>query len=120
MANAFSKLLFSNSNDGRSILISATTSASANIIHTSAPSGSTIMDEVYLYAYNDNTASCVLNLQWGGGVEPNDITRVTIGSRAGRTLVVDGRLIQNGRSISAYATNGSLTVEGFINRITVT
>ena len=121
MANSFQKLPLSGSDDGRSILISAVTSASATQIHTAPPSGSTITDEVYLYAYNDSTASVILNLQWGGGLEPGDIVRTTITARSGRNFIVDGRLIQNGHTISAYATNGAnaLAVEGFINRITI-
>jgi hypothetical protein len=121
MANAFLKLPLSSSVDGRSILISANTSASANPIHTAAPSGSAITDEVYLYAYNDSTSSVVLNLLWGGGSEPGDLVRTTITSRSGRNFIVDGRLIRNGRTISAYTPNviNQLSIEGFINRITV-
>lgn len=121
MANAFQKLPLSSSVDGRSILISANTSASAIQLHTAAPSGSAIVDEVYIYAYNDATSSVTLNLLWGGGSEPGDLIRTTITSRSGRNFIVDGRLIQNGRTIFAYTPNvlNQMSVEGFVNRITI-
>src|SRR5271157_2590038 len=83
------------------ILISAITSGSANPIHTNT-SGS--IDEVYLYAYNDSTSSLTLSLLWGGTSEPKDVVRATIAAQGGRALIVDGKIIQNGATISAYAS----------------
>lgn len=120
MPNQFDKLPLSGSDDGRSILITSITSASATPIHTAPPSGSTITDEVYLYAYNDSTSSLVLNVQWGGGTEPGDIFRTTLTSRGGRVFIVDGRLIRNGHTISAYGSAANwISIEGFVNRITI-
>ena len=77
------------------------------------------MDEVWLYAYNDATASVQLNILWGGTIEPDNVYRTSIPSRSGRTLVTDGMLLQNGNIISIYAqTSGSIMIDGFINRIT--
>lgn len=120
MANQFYKLPLSGSDDGRAILITAATSASAQQIHTVAPSGSVVTDEVYLYAYNDATGSIVLSVLWGAGSEPGDVFRTTIGSRTGRNLIVDGRILQNGHIIYAYAgIAGQVVIEGFVNRISV-
>jgi hypothetical protein len=113
----YTKLPLSASVNGKHILISATASGSATPIHT-AVAGTGSLDEIYLYSYNDATSSLQLNILWGGTVEPNDVMRVTVLPKSGRTLVVDGKLLQNNLIVSAYAGVGSLvTVDGFVNRI---
>jgi hypothetical protein len=113
----YTKNLLSGSVNGKQILITATTSASANPIHTSV-AGETSLDEIWLYAYNEATASILLSIDWGSTVEPNSVNRATIPSQSGRTLIVDGKLLQNGLIVSAYATTGSfISIDGFINRL---
>ncbi len=115
----FTKLPLSSSVTGKQILITATTSGSATPIHT-APSGTGSLDEVWIYAYNESTMSMVANVLWGGTVEPNDITRYTITSRSGRTLLIDGKIIQNSLTIGAYATSASAVIfDGYVNRMTL-
>jgi len=114
----YTKLFLSGSSlNTPQILISSATSASAVQLHTNT-SGS--IDEVYLYAYNDSTSSMVLSVLWGSGAtEPKDVVRTTVAPQGGRSLVVDGKLLQNGSTISAYATIANwVTVDGFVNRIT--
>jgi len=114
----YSKIPLSGSLNGKQIIITAVTSGSANPIHT-AIAGAVSMDEVWLYAYNDATASVQVNVLWGGTVEPNNVYRSTILARSGRTLIADGMLIQNGNLISAYAqVSASIMIDGFVNRIT--
>jgi len=113
----YSKLFLSGSSAGKQILIAATTSASATQIHT-AVAGSSSMDEVWLYAYNDSTGSSVLSLLWGGTVEPNDVVRISMLPRAGRNLIADGKLLANSNVISAYSDVANvIAIDGFINRI---
>ena len=92
----FTKLPLSASVNGRRILIpsSSFTSASALPIHTVPSSGS--IDEVWLYAYNDATASLVCSILWGGTTEPNDVFRTTILPQGGIALISDGQIIQSG------------------------
>jgi len=112
----FTKLPLSASVDGQQILIAATTSASADQIHT-APAGISSLDEVWIYAYNEATASVVASILWGSTVEPNAVTRFNIPSRSGRTLLVDGKIIQNSLTISAYAGITNVIIfDGFVNR----
>jgi hypothetical protein len=114
----YTKLNLSGSSFGQQILVTATTSGSATPIHT-AVAGSSSFDEIWLYAYNDATASVQLSILWGATTEPASVNRTTIASKAGRTLITDGKLLQNGLTISAYAAAGSfITVDGFINRLT--
>jgi hypothetical protein len=117
--STYTKLPLSASVNGKRILISATDSASANPIHT-AVAGATNIDEVWMYAYNEATSSILLSILWGGTVEPNDVNRVSIASKTGKTLIVDGQLLQNELIISAYAAFPSMiNIDGFINRIMV-
>ncbi len=114
----YTKLPLSASVDGKRILITATTSASANPIHT-AVAGEAALDEVWIYAYNEATSSLECSILWGGTVEPDDVVRITLPSQVGRTLIIDGVLLQNSLTIEAYAQVASLiTIDGFVNRIT--
>jgi len=118
MANTFLKLPLSASVDGRSIMLTSTGSSSAVPIHT-APAGTSSLDEIWLYAYNDSSATINLALLFGGTTEPNDVIRNTIQPRSGRTLVVDGAILQNGLIVSAYAEVANVvTVGGYVHRIT--
>ena len=66
----YTKAILSGSTDGKQILVTATTS-SGTTIHT-AVSGTTNIDEVWLYATNNDTASVNLTILWGGSTSPND------------------------------------------------
>lgn len=114
----FSKLPLSGSIDGRPIRITANASASANAIHTTQ-AGTSSMDEVYLYAYNDTTASIQVSVLWGATVEPDCVFRTTLLSQYGRTLIADGMILRNGLTVYAYTNiSGSIVnVDGFVNRI---
>jgi hypothetical protein len=118
MANTFLKLPLSASVDGKRILIVGTGSGVATSIHT-ATSDPSSTDEVWLYAYNDSTSSLSCTVMWGGTTEPDDVSRISLASQAGRILIIDGQLIQNGLIVKAYAqVPNKVTVDGFINRIT--
>ena len=113
----YTKQTLSGSAYGQQILITATTSGSATLIHT-AVAGTTSTDEIWLYAYNEATASVLLSINWGSTVEPASANRATIPSQSGRVLIVDGKLLCNSLTVSAYATTGSvICIDGFVNRI---
>jgi hypothetical protein len=115
----YTKLPLSASLYGKQILIAATTSASAQPIHTTPPTTNSI-DEIWLYAYNDLLSSVVLAFNWGGSSEPADVVRTVVLPQGGRTLVVDGKLLQNGLTVYAYTTGSAnvVNIDGFVNRIT--
>jgi hypothetical protein len=117
MANIFIKLPLSASSYGMQIPINGTTSGSATPIHT-AVTGSSAIDEIWMYAYNDATASIMLSINWGSLVEPANVVRSTLPSQSGRILIIDGKLLYNGLLISAYAGTGSyISIDGYVNRI---
>ena len=98
-------------------MVAAVTSASAVPIHT-AVAGTSSIDEVWIYAYNDDTSNHLLSILWGGTVEPNNVTRTAIPFKSGRVLCVDGMLLNNGLTIQAYAdVSGSIMIDGFVNNI---
>lgn len=118
----FTKTLLSGSSQGKAIKISATTSGSnGTTIHATGTSSS-IIDEVWLYAYNSSSAAVVLTVQWGGITAVDNEYKITIPATAGLTLVVPGLILTGDGTTAtttrAYAgTTNVVTVSGYVNRI---
>lgn len=115
-----SKVLLSGSTGGKQIKVVATATA-GTIIHTTGTSSS-VTDEVWLYATNQDTAAIELTIEWGGTTDPDDRTTVTIPAKSGDTLVCEGKLLTGdgsaGRTIRAFAgTANKVMISGHINRI---
>lgn len=132
MAITIQKRMLSGSTDGQSIGVSTTAGGTHNTIHT-GPSGTSIIDEVYLYANNNYSQTVELILEWG--VSTTNIQRVfQIPSRDGDYCVVGGQLILGsgtaptikafvggiGGSGSLAASSALVSIYGWVNRITQT
>lgn len=116
MAQAFTKALLSGSTNGKGIKVVATSSPGTTV-HT-AVSGTSSLDEIWLYAYNAHTADVVLTIEWGEATAPDGNIKVTIPFQQGRLLVVDGRLLQNALVVKAFAaTTAVIIIDGFVNNI---
>ena len=106
--------------DGLGILVAATATA-GTAIHTASATATTI-DEVWLYAYNNHSASILLTIEYGGVTAPKDVIKQTLTAQNGLVLVVAGLLIQGNASakvIRAFAATGSqISIFGYVNRIT--
>lgn len=116
----FSKVKLSGSTNGRGILVAATASAGTTI-HATGTS-STILDELWLYAYNSDTAAIVLTIEWGGTTAPNDNIKVSIPATSGLTLVVPGLILSGtgaaASTVAAFAgTTNKIVITGYVNRI---
>ncbi len=112
----FTKALLSGSTQGKGIKVVAT-SSTGTTIHT-AVSGTSSLDEVWLYAYNGHTADVTLTIEWGETTVPNGNNVMTIPFKQGRFLVVDGRLLQNALLVTAFASVANvIVIDGFINQI---
>jgi hypothetical protein len=116
----FSKVKLSGSTNGRGILVAATTSTGTTIHATGA--SSTVLDEVWLYAYNSDTAAVTLTVEFGGTTAPNDNIKLSIPATSGLTLVVPGLILSGTGSaastITAFAgTTNKIVITGYINRI---
>ena len=113
----FSKQLLSGGTNGKNVKVVATASAGTTI-HT-AVSGTSDMDEVWLYAMNTDSSDRKLTIEYGGVASPDDLTEVTITAEAGWVLVCPGLLLQNGLVVKAFAAAANVVmINGYVNRIT--
>jgi len=106
--------------DGLGILVAATATA-GTAIHTASATTTTI-DEVWLYAYNNDTASILLTIEFGGVTAPKDVIKQTLTAQNGLVLVVAGLILQGNASakvVRAFAATASkISIFGYVNRIT--
>jgi hypothetical protein len=113
----FSKLHLSGSTNGQPILVAAT-SGTGTTIHT-AVTGTSSLDEIWLYAHNTSANPVKLTLQWGGTTAPNNDIEITIGSEGtGAVLIAPGWLLNNALLVRAFAaTTNVINIVGYVNRI---
>lgn len=113
----FSKRKLSGSTDGKGIKVAAT-STPGTAIHT-AVTGTSDLDEIYLYAVNSSTAAVKLTIEFGSATAPDDNIEYTVPAEDGLHLIVPGILLQNAATVAAFAgTTNVLVVHGYVNRIT--
>lgn len=113
----FEKVLLSGSTNGRNIEVSATATP-GTLIHT-AVSGTSSLDEVYLYAVNMHTSAVVLTIEFGGTTSSDDLIDISLDADSGLYLVIPGLLLQNGLVVRAFAgTTNVININGYVNRIT--
>jgi hypothetical protein len=116
----FSKVLLSGSTEGKPVKV-VQTASTGTTIHATGTSSS-VIDEVWLYAYNGHSSSVVLTVQFGGTATPDNDIKLTIPAASGLTLVVPGLVLTGTSSaantIYAYAgTANVVTISGYVNRI---
>tara|TARA_R100001086_G_scaffold66310_1_gene30826 strand:- start:309 stop:662 length:354 start_codon:yes stop_codon:yes gene_type:complete len=112
----YSKELLSGSTNGLGILVAATATA-GTLIHT-AVSGTTDIDEVWLYAVNAHSADIKLTIEWGEATEPTGNIEITVPAEEGLMLLVPGLLLQNAKEIRAFAgTTNEIVIHGYANKI---
>lgn len=121
MANSVSKIPFSGSTQGQAIKVAATATPGTTI-HTTGTSG-TVIDEIWLYAFNSNTSDVLLTIEFGGATAPDQNIVATIPFKQGLYLIVPGLpLLGSGTvalTVKAFAgTTNVVTISGFVNRIT--
>lgn len=114
MADVFQKLILSGSTSGIGIPISATTSGSANTIHTC---DATSLDEIWC-GFCNNSASDVLVTLAIGGVGSTNLIPITIPAGRGILPVINGLTMTGSVIIKAFAAStGAIVAYGFVNRI---
>lgn len=116
----FSKVLLSGSTQGKAIKVAATASTGTTI-HATGTSSS-IIDEVWLYAYNSSASAVVLTIQYGGTTSVDNDIKLSIPATSGLTLVVPGLTLTGtgsaANTVYAYAgTANVVTISGYVNRI---
>lgn len=116
MAQVFTKNKLSASTNGKGIKV-VQTGTLGTTIHT-AVVGTSSFDEIWLWAYNGDTVTRTLTIEWGEATVPDGNTVIDIPSKSGRFLVEDGRLLNNGLVVTAFASAANVIVlDGFINAI---
>ena len=107
--------------DGLGILVVATATA-GTAIHTASSTATTI-DELWLYAYNNHSASVLLTVEFGGVTAPKDVIKSTLTTQSGLVLICAGLVIQGNATakvVRAFAATASqISLFGYVNRITV-
>lgn len=121
MANAVSIIPFSASSQGQAIKVVAT-STPGTLVHTTG-AAATPLDQIWLYAFNSDTAARTLTIEFGANAAPDDNIVISIPSQSGLTCVVPGLILSGGTfgalTVKAFCPSANvITVIGFVNRIT--
>jgi hypothetical protein len=112
----FTKTLLSGSTNGRPVKVAAT-GTPGTTIHT-AVSGTSSIDEIWLWAQNTDTSDRKLTIEFGGTTSPDDLFEVTIPAESGLMNVVPGLPLNNGLVVKAFAASANVvTLSGYVNRI---
>lgn len=116
----FTKTLLSGSTQGKAIKVAATASTGTTI-HATGTSSS-VIDEVWLYAYNSSTGPVTLTVEYGGTTAPDQNIKIDVPPTSGLTLVVPGLILTGtgaaANTITAFAgTTNVITISGYVNRI---
>ena len=113
----YSKVLLSGSTNGKQIKVVQTATAGTTI-HT-ATSGTSNLDEIWLYAVNSSSSAVKLTIEWGEATAPDGNIEVTVPAEDGYMLVVPGLLLQNSLVVKAFAATANVVlINGYVNRIT--
>lgn len=113
----FSKRILSGSTDGKAIKVVQTATAGTTI-HT-AVSGTSDLDEIWLYAVNSSASAVKLTLEWGQADAPDGNIELSVVAESGLVLVVPGLLLQNSLVLKAFAATANvILLHGYVNRIT--
>lgn len=111
----FSKLPLSGSTNGKAINISASATPGTTL-HV-AQSGTSGLDEVWLYAVNSGSATVKTTIEYGGTSSADQI-ELTIPAESGLVLITPGLLLQNSLTVRAFAaTTEVVSIHGYVNRI---
>lgn len=116
----FTKVNLSGSTQGKAVKVAAT-SSTGTTIHATGTSSS-IIDEVWLYAYNSASGNVLLTIQFGGTTAVDNDIKITLPSQSGLTLIVPGLILTGtgaaANTVYAYAdTTNVVTLSGYVNRI---
>ena len=116
----FTKTQLSGGSQGKPIKVAATASTGTTI-HATGTSSS-VIDEVWLYAYNSSTGPVTLTIEYGGTTAPDQNIKIDVPATSGLTLVVPGLILTGtgaaANTITAFAgTTNVITISGYVNRI---
>ena len=112
----FTKNLLSGSTTGKAITITAT-ATTGDTIHT-AVSGTSNLDEIWIYANNIDTVNHNLTIEWGTTTVTAGNITLAVEFGKGVKLVIPGLLLQNSLVVTAFAdTTNVILITGYVNSI---
>lgn len=114
--STYVKQKLSGSTDGKGIKVTAT-ATTGTTIHT-ATSGTTNIDEVYLYAQNNDAdgETRTLTIEFGGTTSPDNLIVLPIPCKAGLVPICEGLLLQNSLVITAFADEANdIQIYGYVH-----
>lgn len=117
----FTKVICSGSTNGKGVKITGTASGSANTIHSTGTS-STTLDEIWIWVVNSSTSAVKATCLFGATASPDNEIEVTVPGESGLMLVVPGLILSGtgaaSNTVSMFAASGSaLIAYGYVNRI---
>jgi len=112
----YSKVALSGATTGVPIAVVATASTGTTIHAT----GTSAIDEVWLYATNTSSSAVTLTIQFGGTATVNQIQQ-SIPANSGLTLIIPGLILApSGSAITVYAyasVASVVNISGYVNRV---
>lgn len=112
----YTKQLLSGSTNGMPIKVVATATLGTTI-HT-AVSGTSSLDEIWLWAINTDTVDRLLTIEYGDATAPDHNIILTIPAKSGLITVIPGLLLQNAKVVTAFAAAANvIIIDGYVNRI---
>lgn len=120
MPQSLTLKILSGSTNGKQIKVAADSSPGTTI-HTAHTAD---LDEIWLWADNDNNAAETLVIEWGGTTSVDNTIKVTIPATGtfeqdGAIPVVRGLLLTGGLVIKAYSTTANkVKISGYVKRYT--
>src|SRR4030066_638694 len=98
------KRILSGSTTGLGIKVVAAATLGTTI-HT-AVTGTSDMDEIWLYAVNSDSTARKLTIEWGGATSPDCLIEYTVPAEDGLFLGAPGLLLTNALVLSAFCATG--------------
>ena len=118
MATAVKRKL-SGSTDGKPIKVAATATLGTTIHTAVAGTTAGTFDEIWIWAYNGDSAAQTLTIEFGGASVPDQNIVVSVEAKSGLVPIVPGLILQNGMVVTAFADDANVvTLVGFVNSIT--
>lgn len=109
----YSKILLSGSTNGKPVKVAATATIGTTI-HT-AVSGTSDLDEVWLWGFNIGTDDITLTIEFG---DATSTIIVDVPYKSGLIPIIPGFVVNNSVVVTAFAsTADKVFLAGFVNRI---
>lgn len=118
MSSQANKRKLSGSTDWMPIIIDKTATAGTTIHTAVAGTTAGTYDEVRLWASNTSGTSVSFTIEYGDATTTNNI-KLAIPASSGLYLVVPWLILQNAKTVKAFASTANvINITGFVNAIT--